>query len=166
MSVVVTVSSPPTGEAHGVTIEEIVSGPAGPRGGVGPAGPIGPEGQAGSAGGDVITYAAGQPLSGQRCVIVDDDGLLYYADRSNPDHFNRILGITTGAVIQGDYPTVRTMGIMTESTWNWNLTKFIYLSTQGYLTQTPPSSGFLLELGWPVTETSMRIVIRNPIILA
>ena len=95
-------------------------------------------------------------------VIVGNDNKLYYADQSNPAHFNRVLGITTGAAARDSPASVRVGGIMTEPTWNWDLDKFIYLGANGLLTQTPPATGFLLEMGWPINPTSMMVDIKLP----
>ena len=111
-------------------------------------------------------YEAGSALSGQRVVIVGTDGKLYYADCSNLSHLPRILGITTGAFSPGSYPSIQTAGPMAEGTWSWDLGKFIFLSTNGQLTQTPPASGFLLVMGWAVSAREMMIAIKEPISLS
>lgn len=161
--VIITVSPTlPSGQEPAISVREIVGGPAGPPGPTGQTGGNGADG----AGANATIYAAGEPLSGQRVVIIGDDGLLYYADRSDLTHFNRVLGITTQAVIEGDKPIVRTGGTMTEVTWNWDLTKFLYLSTNGYLTQSAPSSGFLLQMGWPISATLIIVDIKEPMIRA
>ncbi len=126
----------------------------------GPAGPAGPPGDETTS-----DYDAGEAIGGQRVVMLAADGLLYYADRSEPTHFNRVLGITAGAVGLGGSPTVRFHGIMTEPTWAWDLTKFIYLGTNGLLTQIPPAAGFLLQMGWPLSPTSMMVDIKLPILI-
>lgn len=131
------------------------------------AGPIGPQGIQGEPGEFTLAdYVAGEAIGGQRAVMLHSDDKLYYADQSNPTHFNRVLGITTGAVASGATPTVRCAGKMTEPTWAWDLDKFLYLSTNGLLTQTPPSSGFLLQLGWPLSATSIMVDIKEPILIA
>lgn len=118
-------------------------------------------------GGEIISLCpAGQPLSGQRVVIIGTDEKVYYADCTNLTHLNRVLGITTGAVIQGEFPSARIAGQMSEPTWNWDLDKFLYLSTNGNLTQTPPASGFLLQMGWPISATSIMVEKKEVLILA
>ncbi len=118
--------------------------------------------------GDLIDthHLAGQALGGHRGVIVGGDNKVYYGDQANLSHFNRVLGVTTGAVAQDDRASVRVGGVMTEPSWNWDLDKFIYLGSSGLLTQTPPTTGFLLELGWPVNTTSIMVDIKLPVFLA
>ena len=128
---------------------------------------VGPQGPPGEAGDLIVTdHLAGEALGGHRGVIVGNDNRLYYADQSNPIHFNRVLGITTGAVEENDPAIVRVGGIMAEPSWAWDLGKFIYLGENGLLTQTPPGTGFLLEMGWPVNPTSMMVDIKLPLFLA
>ncbi|MCZ7404485.1 MAG: hypothetical protein O8C67_06090 [Candidatus Methanoperedens sp.] len=130
------------------------------------AGPIGPQGSPGEPGEFTLSdYVAGEALGGQRVVILHSDAKLYYADKNIPADFNRVLGITTDAVVSGDIPTVRCAGKMTEPTWSWDLDKFLYLSTNGLLTQTPPSSGFLLQMGYPLSTTSIMVDIKIPILI-
>ena len=128
---------------------------------------VGPQGPPGEAGDLIVTdHLAGEALGGHRGVIVGNDNRLYYADQSNLTHFNRVLGITTGAAVQNDPASVRVGGIMTEPSWTWDLDKFIYLGVNGLLTQTPPGTGFLLEMGWPINPTSMMVDIKLPLFLA
>lgn len=128
---------------------------------------VGLQGPPGQPGDLVLTdYLAGEALGGNRCVIVGMDNKVYYADQANPSHFNRILGITTRAAAQNDPASVRVGGEMTEPSWNWDLDKFIYLGSNGLLTQTPPATGFLLELGWPINPTTMMVDIKQPVFLA
>ncbi len=128
---------------------------------------VGPQGAPGAPGDLVDTnYFAGEPLGGQRVVIVGDDSKLYYADSANLTHFNRVLGVTTGAVILDARASVRIGGPMTEPTWNWDLRKFLYLGSNGLLTQTPPAAGFLLQIGWPISPSCIMIEIQMPLLLA
>jgi len=128
---------------------------------------VGPQGPPGEAGNLIVTdHLAGEALGGHRGVIVGNDNRLYYADQSNLAHFNRVLGITTGAAGENDPAIVRVGGIMTEPSWAWDLDKFIYLGQNGLLAQTPPGTGFLLEMGWPINPTSMMVDIKLPLFLA
>ena len=125
---------------------------------------VGPQGPPGLPGDLIVTdHLAGEALGGHRGVIVGSDNKVYYGDQSNPAHFNRVLGISTGAAAQDDQASVRVGGVMTEPSWNWDLDKFIYLGSNGLLTQTPPGSGFLLEMGWPINPTSMMVDIKLPV---
>lgn len=128
---------------------------------------VGLQGPPGQPGDLIVTdYLAGEALGGHRCVIVRMDNKVYYGDHSNLSHFNRVLGITTGAAAKDDPASVRVGGEMTEPSWNWDLDKFIYLGSNGLLTQTPPTTGFLLELGWPINRTTMMVDIKQPVFLA
>ncbi len=128
---------------------------------------VGPQGPPGAPGDLIVTdHLAGEALGGQRGVIVGNDNKVYYADQSNPIHFNRILGITTGAVAQDDPASVRVGGVMTEPSWNWSLDRFIYLGRHGLLTQVIPATGFLIAVGWPITPTKVMVEIKIPLVLA
>ncbi len=128
---------------------------------------VGLQGPPGAAGDMVLTdYLAGEPLGGDRVVIVGDDGKLYYADNTNLSHLFRILGITTGAADLNAQANVRTGGIMNEPTWDWDLYQFIYLGTNGLLTQIVPTTGFLIVIGYPISSTKIMVDIKIPLVLA
>ena len=95
-----------------------------------------------------------------------NDNKLYYADKATRP-------ISTGSWESRPAPrpkttqaSVRVGGKMTEPSWNWDLDKFIYLGTNGLLTQTPPAAGFLLEMGWPINSTTILVDIKLPVLLA
>jgi hypothetical protein len=113
-----------------------------------------------------ITVVAGGSLSGQHAVIIGEDGEAYYADRSNLDHVDIVAGVTTGAISAHATGSIQTSGRMIEETWNWTMEQSIYLSINGLLTQTAPTSGFVLYMGFPLSPTSMFIRIGIPIILS
>lgn len=115
--------------------------------------------------GAILPKTAGENLGGNRVVIISTDGKAYYADRTNPEHTHKVLGITTGAVNIGESASIQTFGEMTEGSWNWDVTKPLFVGTNGLMTQTAPSSGFVLEIGVPLTPTSIFIDIGKPIIL-
>ena len=120
-------------------------------------------------GGDLIItdHSAGEALGGHRGVIVGNrqQALLRGSKQSGP--FQPGLGDHAGAAAQDGTPAiVRVGGKMTEPSWNWDLDKFIYLGTNGLLTQTPPAAGFLLEMGWPINPTTILVDIKLPVLLA
>ena len=124
----------------------------------------GPQGIPGPAGDTTLYYEAGQTLSGHRAVILDDDKV-YYADCATPSHAKRVLGITTGAAISGETANVQVSGELEEPTWSWALDVPVWLSTTGLLSQAPPSSGFSLIVGFPVSATKLLVRISEPIFL-
>jgi len=129
-----------------------------------PKGEKGDQGEPGLAGHVNDEYPAGEILSGHRMVIVQNDQV-FYADNSVAGHAFQVFGMTTGAVVQGAYPIIQTYGVIEEPSWNWDTSLPIWLGLTGLLQQTPPSSGFSLIIGFPVSPTSMFINIREPIFL-
>lgn len=125
----------------------------------------GPPGIPGSA----FTYevaVAGTTLGGHRMVTTNASGKLIYADSSISGHANKVMGMITNATTLDELVNVYTTGTITEMSWSWNIDEPLYLSTNGQLTQTPPTTGFLLIVGFPVTSTKIFIDLVSPIILA
>ena len=115
---------------------------------------------------EAVQYTAGETLSGHVVVVLNDSGEVVKADNTNADHLYRIAGITTQAISSGAVGYVQTYGQLTEPTWSWTMGLPVYMSTTGGLTQTPPSTGFLLKIGTPEDATTLFIRIGEPIQLA
>ena len=111
--------------------------------------------------GNEATITAAENLGGHRVVTVEG----YYASKDTANDKFKVLGITTGAVNSGETATVTTYGTITEPSWEWTIGTPIFLSTNGQLTQTAPTSGFRLIIGKPQTATSIFIDISEPLIL-
>lgn len=124
----------------------------------------GPQGIPGPAGDATLYYEAGQILSGHRVVMIEDDKA-FYADCTIPTHGNRVLGITTGASVIGVQSRIQPSGEMSESSWAWIIDVPVWLITDGLLSQTPPSSGFSLIVGFPISSTKLLIRISEPLFL-
>lgn len=125
----------------------------------------GADGEPGVAGGVVVQCTVGEALGGHRVVVLNAAAAAVYASNAVPEHLHKVLGLTTGAVILGAEATVQTGGEMTEPTWAWTLDAPIFLGANGLLTQTPPVSGFLLVVAFPVTATKIFIKLREPLAL-
>jgi hypothetical protein len=110
------------------------------------------------------TYVAGEILGGHRVIIIDNN-LAYYADNTNLSHVNKPIGISNNASISGGNVTVVFYGEMEESSWNWDITKPIWISTNGLLTQTPAISGFSCIIATPITTTKIFIEKQEIFIL-
>ncbi len=126
---------------------------------VGITGPEGPEGPAGTP--EQVTLVAGEALGGQRAVI-SSSGQLFYADKDNPAHLGRVVGITIGAASALDTVPIQLFGELSGFS---GLTPDapIYLSNNGVLTQTVPTTGFLQKVGVAITSTVAVIKFNPPI---
>lgn len=111
-----------------------------------------------------LTKIAGEALGGHRAVYVASDGTLRYAD-SQVATARVVAGITTGAAAAGDPTILRYAGEMVEAGWSWVPEGTIYLGTTGQLTQTPPTTGTVVEMGVALTATSMLVRIQISLLL-
>jgi hypothetical protein len=131
--------------------------------GQGPAGPAGPQGVPGIAG--ALELKAAQALGGHRVVIaVGADGC-DYADATNPAHFARVIGMTTGAAAAGALVTVQTSKSIDNAGWAWTPNGDLWLSANGLLTQTIPTGGaFVQPVGFALTPTRVWIDLTEPVL--
>ena len=123
-------------------------------------GPAGPEGPAGASTFDLQTNSS---IGGNRAVTTAG-GYAIYADNTDEDKF--AVGISTGAVDSGDDVTVQSGGKMTVTGAGWTVGGLVYLSTNGTLTQTEPSTGISQVLGVAHSADVIIIEIRKQVILA
>jgi hypothetical protein len=132
----------------------------------GPQGPPGPPGPQGPAGGDTLTRLASGAIGGQRLLIGNSDETVSYADATNSAHLGKILGLSTNAANDGEAVTILLFGYTEFNGWTWNTSLPIYASTNGLLTQTPPSgSGFSQIVATAETATRIFFRLREPIAL-
>ncbi len=104
-------------------------------------------------------YTAGETLSGHRLVEIYEEKA-YYADNSSVN-FGRKIGLTKNAAELDASVTVLFFGEITHSSWNFDLTKPVFLGTNGALTQTKPETGYLLVIGKPINTTKLFVNIEN-----
>jgi len=118
------------------------------------------------SGGSTVEKTASGALGGHRVVISDGALGAAYADNSIPSHAALVLGVTNGAAVDGAPVSITVSGDLAEPSWSWTPDGFVYLSTNGLLTQTAPASGFSLIVGTALTPTVLNIRIGVPIILS
>ena len=132
----------------------------------GPQGPPGPQGPQGAAGTSSFTRPASGAIGGQRMVIGNSDGSVSYADATNSAHLGKVLGMSINAANDGEVVTIQFLGYTEFNGWTWNTSLPIYASTNGTLTQTPPSgSGFSQIVAMAETATRIYLRLREPISL-
>jgi hypothetical protein len=139
------------------TVEiSMASGPIGPQG------PIGPPGLSDRM---FFVRIAAENIGGHRAVMGNLDGTISVASSSNTGHLGKVLGITIGAVVEGEETEVIRSGIIEFEGWDWNLDNPIYLSVNGLLSQTPATTGFSQIVGFAETPTKLFVNLREPILL-
>jgi hypothetical protein len=113
----------------------------------------------------IIQKIASGDIGGHRVVCSFSNTQAEYATKDDLNKSRSVLGITQGASSDGELLTIQSAGEITEGSWNWTPQQFVYLSTNGLLTQTAPSTGFLLIIGFAVSATKIAINIGHPISL-
>lgn len=121
----------------------------------------------GGGGGVVIgDYVAGAVVGGQRIVTTDGAGKVVYADKDTPADAFRVLGMTIFSAIADDDVQVLTFGDHTDPSFTWTPGDPIYLGNTGLMTQTVPTTGFVMQVGFAVTSTKMFLQLKEPIATA
>lgn len=128
---------------------------------IGQQGIPGPQGLPGNS----TTKTAGAILSAQRVVFIDTNGKAYYADKDTLSHVNKVLGLTLSAAISDALVNIQTFGVLQDPSFSFDMTKPIYLGNNGNLSQVYPTSGFVLQIGYPVAVNAIMIELQMPIIL-
>ncbi|MBE9178586.1 hypothetical protein IQ268_08445 [Oculatella sp. LEGE 06141] len=101
-------------------------------------------------------------LSALRMVAIDSNGNLIYADSSNLAQMFSVVGLVRSAVEAGAAVPVLVEGLFSDAAWNWIPGLPIFLGINGTLTQTPPTSGFLLMVGMVISPTQIFIQQQEP----
>jgi len=120
----------------------------------------GPQGRPGMDSVDFMIEAS-MAIGGQRVIATDEQGMAVYAD--NLTRYKTVIGISTGAAIQGAVVTVKPFGRLEDSSWNWNPGKGLFLDQNGVVVQDAPSAGAIVPLGFVVTPTRIFISIGSRI---
>lgn len=120
-------------------------------------GPPGPPGPQGPAGATTIAFTAPASLGGLRVLTAN----LVYADSGNSLHINKVIGFTTGAASAGQPLFIQTSGELDGFS---SLTIGpVYLGANGVVTQIPPTTGFIQQVGVATSSTTILINISSPI---
>lgn len=107
---------------------------------------------------------SGSSISGDRVIKANGDGSVSYADCSVSGDGSKAIGITTTAASAGASLNYQAQGTVSYSGWSW-VPGPVYLSTSGQLTQTAPTSGFVLVVGVAITATKLQVGVGIPIVL-
>lgn len=109
-----------------------------------------------------LTATTGEDIGIYKMVYMDN-GLVYLADHLDPTHSGSVLGIAEEAIPTGFPVSIVLAGEITNAGWNFNVGDPCYLSVGGLVTQTIPTSGFLLKVGVATALDTLVIDLKMPI---
>ncbi len=130
----------------------------------GPPGPPGEQGPPGSAGALVDSGITGEAIGGHRVIGYGTDGLMYYVDIEDEGMADAVAGISIGAASLGAEVSFQSSGTIIEPSWNWAPQGALFIGAAGTLTQTRPTSGFTVIVGYAVSATKLSISIKQAIL--
>ena len=129
-------------------------------------GPRGIQGIPGPVGGATVVTVGATPLSGHTAVAMDADGLLIYADCTNPAHIGAVQGVIANAYGAGDPAVVQTDFDLTHAGWAFT-TGPVLVGAGGALVQALPIGAvFAQVIGYALSATRVRIDPQPPIAIA
>ncbi len=114
--------------------------------------------------GPIVEATAGASLGGHRVVAIIG-GVAVYADKDTPSHRGAVRGITTQAVSNGGTTRVQVLGPMVEPSFAFAAGP-VYVGSNGSLTQTVPTTGFLQQVAYAETATNIFVDPQPPVKLA
>ena len=128
-------------------------------------GPRGIQGIPGPAGGTTVVTVGATPLSGHTAVAMDADGLLIYADCTNPSHIGSVQGVIANAYGAGDLAVVQADFDLAHAGWTF-ATGPVFVGAAGALVQTlPVGAVFAQVVGYALAPTRIRVDVQPPIAL-
>lgn len=127
------------------------------------------EGVAGGGGSEPSTSSevhleAANTLSGHRVVRGVGSAQADLASSDDASHAGFVIGITTGAAMQGDDATIQIAGSMIEVSFSF-VPGPVYFNSIGVLTQTRPTSGFIQQVAVAVDTTEIVVQLGVPVTL-
>lgn len=127
-------------------------------------GPQGAQGIRGDGGYWEYTAPVGFTVGGGRVLSLDNTGNLIYADNTINTTAETLIGISVNSAIPGDIVRIVYNGEADDSGWTWLPGKQLYVGINGVITQTPPTSGYVMPIGIARSPTKIVVQIRTPII--
>lgn len=124
-------------------------------------GGMGMQGPKGDAAEPTITRNAAAAIGGHRVVHANDAGEFALSDAASLVRMP--VGVTIGAAAAGAPLTAQTFGPLTHNGWAWDLDQYVFLASNGLLTQVPNDELAVLRIGYPIKADTLFIDIDQPI---
>ncbi|TNC14901.1 hypothetical protein FF100_04820 [Methylobacterium terricola] len=112
-----------------------------------------------------LPFTAGEPIGGHKGVRIAAGGLVQLASSDDASQAGTVLGVSLAAADDGSGLDVAIIGEVTESSWSWAVGP-VFLGIGGALTQAPPASGFVQQIGKAIGPHSLVVSLSTPIVLA
>lgn len=87
-------------------------------------------------------FVTGAIINGGKAVWIDSDGLLYPFDITNSSQFGKCIGIAETSALLGETCSVVLSGESNLVGSGWIAGEVYYISSTGFLSTTPPTSGW------------------------
>jgi hypothetical protein len=104
---------------------------------------------------DTLVYVgvAAETVSALRGVTLDINGSIVTANPSTAS----LLGLSITAANPGNSVSVVLSGTVSDNSWSWEIDKSLFISNDGIITQTTPTSPKLLILGRAVNPSTVNV---------
>lgn len=130
------------------------------------AGQRGAQGRPGAdTGGGVqaVVRTGGETISAYR-VLYESRGRVYLA-QTQISTILQVVGLSVSAGATGADVVVQTAGVIDDPSWSW-LEGLVFCGPNGVLTQTPPTAGWELVVGFASSATRLNLDFDEPVFLA
>ena len=109
---------------------------------------------------NVWNITASEDITISDLVFIQIDGTLKVADATL---YPLVTGIALSSRSTGQLTDILTHGKYVNFDWSLTPGKPYYLGTMGTLSETPPTSGWVIEIGRAITTVGLSLEIRQPI---
>lgn len=105
----------------------------------------------------------GVVINGGKAVMCDTDGKIYPFNIANPYHYDKYIGVAQTSTNYGDLCTVVISGENSLIGSGWTKGTPYYIGSTSFLTSTPPTSGWVQQVGVGIDENTILIIPQKGI---
>jgi len=115
----------------------------------------------------IVEKIAGETIGSHKIVKLGDDGYLYYASCDSLGDVEKILGLSLNSADPGGSVRVLTFGRCEDTSFNFDVSKPIYLGKNGAVVQDIDNGAvFIQRLGRVLKNNEILIDLDEPIIIS